>query len=48
MLPLVLALQQQVFFGNLHRHTSHSGDSGTPEESYTHAGDVVHQTEASR
>ena len=48
MLPLVLALQQQVFFGNPHSHTSYLGGSGTPEESYTHAEDVVHQTEASR
>ena len=48
MFALVLALQQQVFFGNLHSHTSYSDGSGTPEESYTHAEDVVHQTEASR
>ena len=48
MLALVLALQQQVFVGNLDGHTSHSGSTGTPEESYTHAEDVVHQTEASR
>jgi hypothetical protein len=41
-LALVLALQQQVFFGNLHSHTSYSDGSGTPEEAYTHARDVAH------
>ena len=42
MLALVLALQQQVFFGNLHSHTSYSDGSGTPEEAYAHARDVAH------
>jgi hypothetical protein len=32
---------QQVFFGNLHSHTSYSDGSGTPDEAYTHARDVA-------
>lgn len=30
----------QVFFGNLHSHTSYSDGSGTPEEAYEHARDA--------
>ena len=46
MLALALLLaapqQPQVFFGNLHSHTSYSDGSGTPEEAYAHARDVAH------
>jgi len=36
-LALVLAAQgPQVFFGNLHSHTSFSDGSGTPEEAFAH------------
>ena len=30
-----------VYFGNLHSHTSYSDGSGTPEQAYTHARDVA-------
>lgn len=39
-LPLVAA--DQVFFGNLHSHTSFSDGVGTPEIAYAHARDVAH------
>ena len=29
--------QEQVYFGNLHSHTSYSDGSGTPEQAYRHA-----------
>ncbi len=32
---------QQVFFGNLHSHTSYSDGSGIPEDAYRHARDVA-------
>jgi hypothetical protein len=35
------AYPQEVFFGNLHSHTSYSDGSGTPEEAYRHARDVA-------
>src|SRR5688572_7109466 len=35
------AQQLEVFFGNLHSHTSFSDGSGTPEEAYAHARDVA-------
>lgn len=43
MLVAMLALFQapQVFFGNLHSHTSFSDGSGTPEQAYVHARDVA-------
>ncbi|MFQ5962675.1 MAG: CehA/McbA family metallohydrolase [Candidatus Scalinduaceae bacterium] len=31
----------QVYFGNLHSHTSYSDGSGTPEMAYTHARDIA-------
>lgn len=34
------AQSDQVFFGNLHSHTSYSDGSGTPEEAYKHARDA--------
>lgn len=37
-----LPQQPQVYFGNLHSHTSYSDGSGTPEEAYKHARDVAH------
>jgi lamin tail-like protein len=36
------ALPQQVFFGNLHSHTSYSDGSGLPEEAYLYARDTAH------
>jgi len=33
--------QEQVFFGNLHSHTSYSDGSGTPAQAYVHARDVA-------
>ena len=44
MLVLALALATQtpqVFFGNLHSHTSYSDGSSVPEAAYTHARDVA-------
>lgn len=41
MLAFVLAQATQVFFGNLHSHTSFSDGSGTPEQAYVHARDVA-------
>lgn len=38
---LQVAEAQQVFFGNLHSHTSYSDGSGTPEDAYRHARDVA-------
>lgn len=35
------AAQSNVFFGNLHSHTSYSDGSGTPEEAFVHARDVA-------
>lgn len=35
------AQEPQVFFGNLHSHTSFSDGSATPEVAYTHARDVA-------
>jgi len=35
------AQELQVFFGNLHSHTSYSDGTGTPEEAYRHARDVA-------
>jgi hypothetical protein len=35
------AQQEQVFFGNLHSHTSYSDGTGTPAEAYVHARDVA-------
>ena len=32
--------QDNVFFGNLHSHTSHSDGSSTPDKAYKHARDV--------
>lgn len=38
---MLLAVQEpEVFFGNLHSHTSYSDGSGTPEEAYAHARSV--------
>src|SRR5215470_17383292 len=37
-----IAYPQQVFFGNLHSHTSYSDGSGTPAEAYNHARNVAH------
>jgi hypothetical protein len=37
----VLSAQDQVFFGNLHSHTSYSDGSGTPSQAYVHARDVA-------
>jgi len=34
------SLSDQVFFGNLHSHTSYSDGSGTPDEAYKHARDA--------
>lgn len=34
--------QEQVFFGNLHSHTSYSDGSGTPDDAYRHAREVAH------
>lgn len=33
---------QQVFFGNLHSHTSYSDGQATPRDAYKHARDVAH------
>lgn len=33
--------QNQVFFGNLHSHTSYSDGSATPEDAYRHARDIA-------
>ena len=46
-LPLVmcvasLAAQDNVYFGNLHSHTSYSDGSGKPAQAYRHARDVAH------
>ena len=35
-----VAQEPNVYFGNLHSHTSYSDGSGTPEEAYRHARDV--------
>jgi len=35
------AFSQQVFFGNLHSHTSYSDGSGTPDQAYIHARDAA-------
>lgn len=39
--PPVADAQQQVFFGNLHSHTSYSDGRDTPEDAYRHARDVA-------
>ena len=35
------AAESNVYFGNLHSHTSYSDGSGTPEQAYRHARDVA-------
>jgi lamin tail-like protein len=40
--PTGLIAQEQVFFGNLHSHTSYSDGSGTPAQAYGLARDVAH------
>ena len=37
-----LAAQDNVYFGNLHSHTSYSDGSGKPAQAYKHARDVAH------
>src|SRR5262245_38755338 len=37
----VFLFSQNVYFGNLHSHTSYSDGSGIPEDAYTHARDVA-------
>ena len=37
-----LAAQENVYFGNLHSHTSYSDGSGKPAQAYKHARDVAH------
>ena len=41
-LTFSLRAQDQVFFGNLHSHTSYSDGSGKPAAAYKHARDVAH------
>ena len=41
LLLLASASAQNVYFGNLHSHTSYSDGSGTPDEAFTHARDVA-------
>lgn len=36
-----VSAQENVFFGNLHSHTSYSDGSGTPREAYTYARDIA-------
>ncbi len=39
---LTLFAQENVYFGNLHSHTSYSDGSGTPAQAYEHARNVAH------
>jgi hypothetical protein len=41
-LPTVVVGQEQVYFGNLHSHTSYSDGSGTPAQAYALARDSAH------
>ena len=39
---LTLSAQDNVYFGNLHSHTSYSDGSGTPAQAYEHARNIAH------